>query len=82
MELFFPNADEESSLSWLVPSIEENTKRAKSYSYLQAVRDLIADETQFIKDLNMLIHVFRAPLLEFCANDKTFVSAKVYAVFL
>ena len=54
----------------VVEKIESQNK-----SYDDIVKDLINDETLYMRDLNMIIKVFRQPFIELFPNSK--VSAKV-----
>ncbi|KAG8175655.1 hypothetical protein JTE90_006830 [Oedothorax gibbosus] len=56
MDMFYQ--DEDVSLS-----IEEEPTRRTSLTYDEVVKDLIHEEKQYIRDLNMIIKVFREPFV-------------------
>lgn len=66
MDLFFPDSD--ASLS---ESVEMSGPDATDMTYEKIVRDLILEEQQYYRDLNIIIRVFRAPF------EQTFQKSKV-----
>ncbi|GFS46474.1 son of sevenless homolog 2 [Trichonephila inaurata madagascariensis] len=63
MDMFYQ--DEDVSLS-----IEEEPTRRTSLTYDEVVKDLIHEEKQYIRDLNMIIKVFREPFVEIFYKSK------------
>ena len=57
MDMFFQDDED------LPPTVEEEPSRSLSsdLTYEQLVKDLILEEKQYIRDLNMIIKVFREP---------------------
>lgn len=64
MDMFYQDED-------VALSIEEEPTRRTSLTYDEVVKDLIHEERQYIRDLNMIIKVFREPF------DKIFPKSKV-----
>ena len=59
--------DEEVSLS---TEEEMPKKRRTDLSYEEIVKDLVLEETQYTRDLNMIIKVFRAPFIKMFDRSK------------
>ena len=52
-----------------LPLIEEPI-RTDSWTYEEIVKDFIHEETQYMRDLNMIIKVFRAPFQKLFNRSK------------
>lgn len=63
MDMFY--SDEDVALN-----IEEEPTTRKSLTYDEVVKDLIHEERQYIRDLNMIIKVFRVPFIPLFSEDK------------
>ncbi|XP_074642925.1 son of sevenless homolog 2-like [Tubulanus polymorphus] len=63
MEMFFQ--EEEVSFS-----LEEQPMKRKSLTYEGMIKDLVLEEEQYIRDLNMIIKVFRAPFAKLFPRSK------------
>ncbi|XP_070181903.1 son of sevenless homolog 1-like isoform X2 [Littorina saxatilis] len=50
--------------------IEDEPVRRESMTYEEIVKDFIVEETQYLRDLNMIIKVFRAPFVELFPRSK------------
>ncbi|XP_059162267.1 son of sevenless homolog 2-like [Physella acuta] len=50
--------------------VEDEPVRREKMSYEEIVKDLIMEETQYLRDLNMIIRVFRAPFAKFFPRSK------------
>ena len=66
MDMFFQDEDEDISVE------EEyvNVNRSHSFTYEDIVKDLVLEETQYMRDLNMIIKIFRAPFVELYKDSK------------
>lgn len=68
MNMFFPGDDD---LSLKAPEPESPKMfHQLSLTYEDRVRDLILEETQFTRELNMIIKVFRSPFVELFPRSK------------
>ena len=65
MDMFYP--DEDVSLNSNVNEDLSEQKRRTSVTYDEVVKDLIHEEKQFIRDLNLIIKVFRDPFVKILA---------------
>ncbi|GIY92459.1 son of sevenless homolog 2 [Caerostris extrusa] len=63
MDMFYQDED-------VALSIEEEPIRRTSLTYDEVVKDLIHEEKQYIRDLNMIIKVFREPFVEIFYKSK------------
>ncbi|XP_035214652.1 son of sevenless homolog 2-like isoform X1 [Stegodyphus dumicola] len=63
MDMFYQDED-------VALSIEEEPTRRTSLTYDEVVKDLIHEEKQYIRDLNMIIKVFREPFAEIFPKSK------------
>lgn len=76
MELFFCNDEEASNvlnsndISYLT-SVEAQKQLDQCTSYLQAVKDLIHEETQYLRDLNLIVLVFKRAFEDALTQDGT-----------
>ena len=50
--------------------IEDEPVRRESMTYEEIVKDFIMEETQYLRDLNMIIKVFRAPFADLFPRSK------------
>lgn len=50
--------------------IEDEPVRRESMTYEEIVKDFIVEETQYLRDLNMIIKVFRAPFADLFPRSK------------
>ena len=50
--------------------MEDEPVRMEKMSYGEIVKAIIVDETQYLRDLNMIIRVFRAPFVELFPRSK------------
>ncbi len=66
MDMFY--TDEDVSLTNAVNEDISETKRRTSVTYDEVVKDLIHEEKQFIRDLNLIIKVFRDPCVKVVSN--------------
>ena len=65
--MFFQDSDEDAT----VAVMEEHTSvRRGSLTYEDIVKDLILEETQYIRDLCMIIKVFREPFARLFPKSK------------
>lgn len=55
-----------------MPELEEPI-RLESLTYEEIVKDFIFEETQYMRDLNMIIKVFRAPFVKHFPTSKVSV---------
>lgn len=62
MDMFYP--DEDVSLNSNVYEDMSEQKRRTSVTYDEVIKDLIHEEKQFIRDLNLIIKVFRDPFVK------------------
>ena len=63
MDMFFQDEDD--------PSVERELVEQKNRStpkYDEIVKDLVLEMTQYIRDLEMIIRVFRHPIHEICTD--------------
>ncbi|GAB6020519.1 hypothetical protein CHUAL_003203 [Chamberlinius hualienensis] len=63
MDMFYPDDD-------VNLSIEEEPINRKSQTYDELVKDLIHEEKQYLRDLNMIIRVFREPFVNLLPKNK------------
>ena len=70
MDMFFQ--DDEVSLG-----VEEELprKRRDSLTYEDIVKDIVLEETQYTRDLNMIIKVFRAPFVKLFPRSKVYLTS-------
>lgn len=66
MDMFYQDED-------VALSIEEEPTRRTSLTYDEVVKDLIHEEKQYIRDLNMIIKVFRQPFVRIFQKSKACV---------
>ena len=66
MDMFFQDEDV------VLNNVEEEPsyKQRDSFTYEEIVKDLILEETQYLRDLNMIIKVFREPFASLFAKSK------------
>ena len=50
--------------------VEDEPVRMEKMTYEEIVKAIIVDETQYLRDLNMIIRVFRAPFVELFPRSK------------
>lgn len=50
--------------------MEDEPVRREKMTYEEIVKDLIMEETQYLRDLNMIIRVFRAPFANLFPRSK------------
>lgn len=60
--------------------IEDEPVRRESMTYEEIVKDFIVEETQYLRDLNMIIKVFRAPFADLFPRSK--VNLALYSLFV
>ena len=65
MDMFFHDDEDEMTVSE-----EQNYVRRQSLTYEDLVKDLILEETQYMRDLNMIIKVFRSHFARLFAGSK------------
>ena len=65
MDMFFQ--DDDPSLS---VEDEPSYIRRGSLTYEEIVKDLVLEETQYVRDLNMIIKVFRQPFVRLFPRSK------------
>jgi son of sevenless-like protein len=65
MDMFFQNGDDDFTM-------DESTTfvRRGSLTYEEIVKDLILEETQYMRDLNLIIKVFRTPFATLFPRSK------------
>lgn len=63
MDMFYQDED-------VALSIEEEPTRRTSLTYDEVVKDLIHEEKQYIRDLNMIIKVFCEPFVKIFPKSK------------
>lgn len=56
-----------------------NVGSRKSLTYLDAAKELIQEERQFIRDLNLIIKVFRDPLMRILSTNDMDIGKKIFA---
>ena len=59
MEMFHQDDEEVSMSSLALEDSEESDDRTGTLKYDEVVKDMILEETQYIRDLNLIIKVFR-----------------------
>lgn len=52
---------------------EDEPVRRERMTYEEIVKDFIVDETQYLRDLNMIIKVFRAPFVQLFNRSKVHI---------
>lgn len=57
-----------------MPELEEPI-RLESLTYEEIVKDFIFEETQYMRDLNMIIKVFRAPFVKHFPKSKVNITS-------
>ena len=50
--------------------VQDDPVKRENKTYEEIVKDIIVEETQYLRDLNMIIKVFRAPFTEFFPRTK------------
>ena len=61
--------------------IEDEPVRRESMTYEEIVKDFIVEETQYLRDLNMIIKVFRAPFADLFPRSKVRNAARKLRLF-
>ena len=76
MDMFFQ--EEDMSLS---VDDEPSYIRRGSLTYEEIVKDLVLEETQYVRDLNMIIKVFRQPFVKLFPRSKVIFSFREHKLF-
>ena len=59
MEMFHQDEEEDVSVSSLTLDDDDADARTGTLTYDEVVKDMIVEETQYIRELNLIIKVFR-----------------------
>ena len=80
MDMFFQDDIVDTIASPIHTLEEENAPygRRGSLSYEDIVKDLVLEETQYMRDLSMIIKVFRAPFVELFPRSKVCIILYLY----
>jgi len=76
MEMFFQD-DEDDAIA-VEEENPQDPRRAASLTYEELVKDLILEENQFLRDLNMIIRVFRADFVKLYPRSKVIIMRVIY----
>ena len=68
MDMFFQDDDDDAFTVEEERVVEQIESEKKSYEDI--VKDLILDETQYLRELNMIIKIFREPFIKLFPNSK------------